>query len=274
MEKVIKVNVYTKFNPQNPNEGVIGQVDASYVSDGKGGYLKDANGNPYLAPVGYSPYKSWEEGLNNPMSLLEYRTDGPKDLQRNFNGVSFGGFVPAFTPIASFDVGVACSGAVGISADVCIMGGGAVNLKNRISNSNINIDGQYFNNPKNVPNIKQGYQWGEETFPSVSDFLNDLLKQGVKKINDSSENITDPLNQNTPQFAQMGIQQQNQDFITQGFAALLSDNPQQGMNQMLNSDYAKTFDIQAKQVLAQDDAQKQQELAQVQEMSTPKMVRS
>ena len=72
----------------------------------------------------------------------------------------------------------------------------------------------------------------------------------------------------------MGIQQQNQDFIAQGFAALLSDNPQQGMNQMLNSDYAKTFDLQAKQVLTQDEAQKQQELAQVQEVSAPRIVRS
>ena len=89
-----------------------------------------------------------------------------------------------------------------------------------------------------------------------------------------SENIIDPLNQNTPQFAQMGIQQQNQDFIAQGFAALLSDNPQQGMNQMLNSDYAKAFDVQAKQVLAQDEAQKQQELARVQEVSAPRIVRS
>ena len=216
---------------------------------------------------------------------LEYRTGGSKDLQRNFNGVSFGGFVPAFTPIASFDVGVACSGAIGVSADMCIMGGGAVNLKNRFGNLNINIEGQYFNNPRNVPNIKQGYKWGEETFPGVSDFLNDLLERGSKNLYDElekygvpnqwkTENITDPLNQNTPQFAQMGIQQQNQDFIAQGFAALLSDNPQQGMNQMLNSDYAKAFDVQAKQVLAQDEAQKQQELAQVQEVSTPRMVRS
>ena len=89
-----------------------------------------------------------------------------------------------------------------------------------------------------------------------------------------TENIIDPLNQNTPQCAQMGIQQQNQDFIAQGFAALLSDNPQQGMNQMLNSDYAKAFDVQAKQVLAQDEAQKQQELVQVQEVSAPRIVRS
>ncbi len=118
-----------------------------------------------------------------------------------------------------------------------------------------------------------------------SGFGYDLLEQGSRKLYDlleevnisnpwKSENIIDPLNQNTPQFAQMGIQQQNQDFIAQGFAALLSDNPQQGMNQMLNSDYAKAFDVQAKQVLAQDEAQKQQELAQVQEVSAPRIVRS
>ena len=111
------------------------------------------------------------------------------------------------------------------------------------------------------------------------------MEQGSRKLYDlleevnisnpwKSENIIDPLNQNTPQFAQMGIQQQNQDFIAQGFAALLSDNPQQGMNQMLNSDYAKAFDVQAKQVLAQDEAQKQQELARVQEVSAPRIVRS
>lgn len=79
---------------------------------------------------------------------------------------------------------------------------------------------------------------------------------------------------NTPQFAQMGIEQRNQDFISQGFAGLLSDNPQQSINQLLNSNYAQTFDIQAKQVLAHDEAQKQQESAQVQELSTPRMVRS
>ena len=118
-----------------------------------------------------------------------------------------------------------------------------------------------------------------------SGFGYDLLEQGSRKLYDlleevnisnpwKSENIIDPLNQNTPQFAQMGIQQQNQDFIAQGFAALLSDNPQQGMNQMLNSDYAKAFDVQAKQVLAQDEAQKQQELARVQEVSAPRIVRS
>ena len=118
-----------------------------------------------------------------------------------------------------------------------------------------------------------------------SGFGYDLLEQGSRKLYDlleevnisnpwKSENIIDPLNQNTPQFAQMGIQQQNQDFIAQGFAALLSDNPQQGMNQMLNSDYAKAFDVQAKQVLAQDEVQKQQELAQVQEVSAPRIVRS
>lgn len=72
----------------------------------------------------------------------------------------------------------------------------------------------------------------------------------------------------------MGIEQRNQDFISQGFAGLLSDNPQQSINQLLNSNYAQTFDIQAKQVLAHDEAQKQQESAQVQELSTPRMVRS
>ena len=113
-----------------------------------------------------------------------------------------------------------------------------------------------------------------EKFEDFSRGLYDFLENFGIENRWKSENITNPLNQNTPQFAQMGIQQQNQDFIAQGFAALLSDNPQQGMNQMLNSDYAKTFDLQAKQVLTQDEAQKQQELAQVQEVSTPRMVRS
>lgn len=101
-------------------------------------------------------------------------------------------------------------------------------------------------------------------------FASDLLEQSIDKIDNWLEkNNISPVN--TSEYMQLGKNmQQNQDFISQGFAALLSDSPQQGMNQMLNSDYAKTFDIQAKQVLAQDDAQKQQELAQ----STPKMVRS
>ncbi|HGG8408687.1 TPA: hypothetical protein ACJJPW_002141, partial [Neisseria meningitidis] len=195
--EIFEVNVYTKYNPKDPKQNIIGTVKASYVSDGAGGYLKDKNGNPYIAPVGYNPHEAWAYGAENPLNLLNYGTGKEKDLQRSFHGKSYGGFVPAFQPIASFDVGVACAGAIGVSKDICIAGGGAVNLRNSLSNSNINTEGKYYNNPPNVPNIENGYDWGKN-LGTFNDSLENSLKETLnnirnkfKEIQNSFHNLTD-----------------------------------------------------------------------------------
>ena len=199
--EIFEVNVYTKYNPKDPKQNIIGTVKASYVSDGAGGYLKDKNGNPYIAPVGYNPHEAWAYGAENPLNLLNYGTGKEKDLQRSFHGKSYGGFVPAFQPIASFDVGVACAGAIGVSKDICIAGGGAVNLRNSLSNSNINTEGKYYNNPPNVPNIENGYDWGKN-LGTFNDSLENSLKETLnnirnkfKEIQNSFHNLT---NRNIP----------------------------------------------------------------------------
>lgn len=169
--KIFKVNVYTIYNPKKPDENVIGTVEASYVSDGNGGYLKDQNGNLYVAPVGYSPYEAYIYGAKNPFNLLDYRTGGPRDLQRSFQGKSFGGFVPAFTSIASFDVCIAYAGAIGVTKNACLMGGGIINLRNSWDNNKIDTSGEYGNNPKNVPNIRSGYDWARQNMFSFGDMV-------------------------------------------------------------------------------------------------------
>lgn len=68
-------------------------------------------------------------------------------------------------------------------------------------------------------------------------------------------------------------QYKTQDFVSQGFDALLSDNLQQSINQMLDSDYATAFDAQAKQLLAQEEAAKQQEMTQSQKLYKPQMTK-
>lgn len=140
-------------------------MDAEYLKDKNGKFINDPKtGKPYVVPVGYSPYDTINKVQDSEIiakELFDYATNRPNDLQRSFNGISHGGFVPAFTPIASFDVGVACA-SITSTATVCKIGGGLVNLKNRISNPKVNIDGDFFNNPKNPPNINKGYDWAQQ----------------------------------------------------------------------------------------------------------------
>ncbi|MDD5273653.1 MAG: hypothetical protein PHU14_13150, partial [Methylovulum sp.] len=81
----------------------VGQVESTYLTDANGNFIKDpATGEYYIVPVGYDPQdtirrfseKTKVKGfdITDPMddSLYGYRTDGPLDLQRNFNGKSFG----------------------------------------------------------------------------------------------------------------------------------------------------------------------------------------
>jgi hypothetical protein len=108
----------------------------------------------------------------------------PDDLQRNYNGYTAHdgtGFVKAFTPAASFVFGVA-SAILEVPEIECEAGGGLINLKARFSprtpysgawervkeyagliltwgHHDINISGFLGNNPNNLPNIEQGYNF-------------------------------------------------------------------------------------------------------------------
>ncbi|QKL59169.1 hypothetical protein HI814_21145 (plasmid) [Ralstonia solanacearum] len=87
-----------------------------------------------------------------------YHTGGPYDLQRGFDGQSFGGFVPAFTPLASYDFGLAVTASGGnfiIGAEVA---GGLQNAWNSLFNEKVDASGDFLNNPRNVANEIRGFQ--------------------------------------------------------------------------------------------------------------------
>lgn len=103
-----------------------------------------------------------------------------------------------------------------------------------------------------------------------------LTEEALQAIRDNPlQNQDNPIcTPPQPKNLSENIYQQSHSFISQGFMDLLSDNPEQGINQILDSHYAKTFDIQSKQILAQDEIHKQQEVVQVQELDKSKMIRS
>jgi hypothetical protein len=131
-------------------------VKATYLVDSHGNYVIDTLRNrPYVVPVGYNIENtiSFFEEPKNIGKLHEYNTEGKLDLQRGFKGKMYNGFVEDFKPIASFDFAIGCR-ANGIPIDLCKMGGGAVNLKNRLTNKNIDMSGDFLNNPENIVNIE------------------------------------------------------------------------------------------------------------------------
>lgn len=100
--------VYDLATGKNP----IGQIESKLLRDKNGDYILKPDGNPYIVPINYDPYKTIDnfQKLTFVQSILElkqYNTGGSRDIQRGYEGVSFNGFVPDYTPIASFDVGVA-----------------------------------------------------------------------------------------------------------------------------------------------------------------------
>lgn len=147
---------------------VVGYVDSTYLK---------VDGEYIINP---------ETGNTVYQNLYQYKTSGDFDLQRNFNGKKFGGFVKDYTPIASFDFGLAVS-AGGLDETTGEISGGAVNLKNAIitslekwaTHSTTKIpdtSGDFFNNPANIPNIEKGYSF----YPSDSLRLLDILREQFK----------------------------------------------------------------------------------------------
>ena len=83
---------------------------------------------------------------------------GPQDLQRSYNRMVGGGgdeFVKDFEDAASFNLGVV-GRAAGLSPSEIALGGGLFNLRNRITNPNIDTSGPFFNNPNNARSIDEG----------------------------------------------------------------------------------------------------------------------
>ena len=169
-------------------------VLAKYLEiDGK--VIRDPSGNPYKVPADFDwkTYMGKFERLKDSVEAMEKAerivpNEGipairdaavtysflfaqfhaawpasPSDTQRTYNGYigkgpGDGDFVPDFTAAASFLYGAACA-ASGLSEEECLAGGGAQNIlssrKGRVGN--IDTSGKYYNAPKNVPHIENGW---------------------------------------------------------------------------------------------------------------------
>jgi hypothetical protein len=153
-------------------------VKATYLVDSHGNYVMDNLRNrPYIVPLGYNI----EDTINyfsNPVhskQLLDYKTEGYRDLQRGVNGKMYGGFVDEFKPIASFDFGIACR-ASGLRITACEYGGGKLNLSNKQTNQNIDITGYLGNNPENVVNMESANDYYNKHYHEL-DYLPEVIRQ-------------------------------------------------------------------------------------------------
>ncbi|WP_247537001.1 hypothetical protein [Ralstonia pseudosolanacearum] len=153
-------DMHTGYDPANPQNNIVGYVSATYMVDQWGGYVLDPSGQPYVVPVGYDPTQTISRAqTQSPIDVLpNYQTGFSYDLQRNFDGQSFGGFVPAFTPLASYDFGLSVTASGLNFLTFAEFFGGAQNAKNSLSNDKINIDGPFLNNPRNTNNEERAFQ--------------------------------------------------------------------------------------------------------------------
>ena len=197
----------TTANIVNPNTGkVIGTVQATYWTD-------PVSGTTYKVPVGYDPQNTINQfklsaaatqnmeqiystdGLSpeadlvgtvlNEISTLyqNYKARGSMDLQRTApDGTGYGGFVPDFTPIASFDYGVASAALLPASTNLAPSG-----LYN-LYDGGKDKSGTLWNNPINVPNIQNGsnfYNNGGQSQQSP-------IQLNQNEINDLNNPIQNP----------------------------------------------------------------------------------
>jgi hypothetical protein len=220
MSAIFKSDVYATVNGKWQ---VVGQVDSTYLIDPNGNVMRDpSTGKAYIVPVGYNPEDTINrfnnfDGLDVYNELLEYKTGGNYDLQRSFNGHSFGGFVEDYTPIASFDVGLAAA-AGSVRLDTVEFGGGLVNEKNVLTTEGKNLlteiediingtyhkpikipndDGLFWNNKNNPPNIENGFNYyAKDGIYSVLDALLKQFNQDAREVfkQELNDAIKDALN--------------------------------------------------------------------------------
>ena len=97
-----------------------------------------------------------ELGFSLALIAASYKAGGANELQRTaLDGTSYGGFVAAFTPIASFDYALAARTA-GLDLLETLGAGGLYNWKQSLTNGNILLDGLLGNNALNTQNIENG----------------------------------------------------------------------------------------------------------------------
>jgi hypothetical protein len=198
MSEIFKVPVYG-FN--NGKKIQIDSVEAQNLIVQGQPIIDPTTNAPYVVPLGYNLEKTIMDFKNQLADkLLAYKTGGAADLQRNFNGKNFGGFVPAFTLIASFDFGIACR-ATNTAITTCEAAGGMLNLINRATNSKINTTGFLLNNPSNVIHMEnannyynQYYHNPKNTYPAiiqdkVPELGNDELMNWYEKNKDTLKNM-------------------------------------------------------------------------------------
>ena len=180
--------------PLNVHDGNGKAVPAKYLEI-NGRVILDPSGSPYIVPADFdwNRYMEKFERLKDSVEAREKAErplpdDGTRamrdtaqvysflyaqfhaalpgsssDIQRRYNGhiaKGPGEIVPAFTPAASFLYGAACR-AVGLSEWESLTGGGAQNIlswgRTRGPWGNVDISGQYFNNPHNASHIESGW---------------------------------------------------------------------------------------------------------------------
>lgn len=199
-------------NDVNGKFVVVGTVNSTYLTDSSGNFVRDpSTGKPYIVPVGYNPEDTINRFVNSNgaevyISLYQYKPGGEYDLQRNFNGNSLGGFVKDYTPIASFDVGLAAASG-GVSLAGVEFGGGTVNevgvlttwAKNFLTATKDiwkgeytsptgipNNDGIFYNNLRNPPNIEAGFAYYKNATQQtdyLSDFIDIFQEQLIDDVN-------------------------------------------------------------------------------------------
>ena len=178
-------NYFYVQTTQEQDEGQTGTVAAKYLQDSNGDYvINPATNRPYVVPEDYNPAAVIQHfqalaaqnvdaaessgsmsAEGNPMAAAaaqtltafnQFASGQPYDLQTAYNGTVNNQFVRAFTPAASYNLGLAAA-AAGISPFETLAGGGVYNLTKFLLVENVNIGGYIFNNPKNVPNINDGF---------------------------------------------------------------------------------------------------------------------
>ncbi|WP_422377444.1 hypothetical protein [Roseibium sp.] len=149
------------------------QVPAKHLTDSSGNFIINPRTNaPYIAPASYSVADAISVGRrlrqyrltssDKYEKIIEiFRAGGQQDLQRSYNGkVGNSGheFVEDFRDIASFHFGLSMR-AAGVDEEISVMGGGFYNAwKKFAKGENLDTSGDWWNNPRNPPNIRMGSQ--------------------------------------------------------------------------------------------------------------------
>ncbi len=145
-------------------------VLAKHLTDSDGNYIVNPRtGAPYIAPFSYTVEQSIEYGRKKRAAdegtvdaylgfHQDFKATGPQDIQRSYNGVSNGlgpEFVEDFRDVASFHFGLSMR-ASGLSGDRAIQGGGIYNGLKDLFGQDLDSTGDWWNNPRNPPNIRMG----------------------------------------------------------------------------------------------------------------------